>query len=437
VRLRDERGKAHVDGAPPAFAPGDRGDALRERPDGPHVLLRLAGEPHHEVELQRMPAAAEDPLRRLEDVVVADVLVHGAPQPFRPRLGGEREAGLAHPAELRDRVLPQGVEPQRREGEGDVLRLQGGHRLGDEPVDAAVVGGGERQEPHLVVPRLRRGLLQVGQHRERVSFAHRPVCVAGLAEAASAGAAARDLDAQAVVDHAHRREDRVGQQRRAGEVREHAARDARGDARDVHPFDPGEPREQGGAGPPGGLALLDGGDDLKRRLLAVPDEEGVEEGGDRRGVQRADAARDDQRVPLAPVLRQQGDPRKIQHQEDVGVGELVAEREPHHVEVAGGAPRLERGERLPRGPQVLRVVGPRGEDALAQRPGPRVQDPVEQEDPEVGHPDLIGVRKGKQDARPGLLPGKKGGTHLAAAVPGRLPDGWRDLRHRHRYIPLY
>ena len=214
VRFRYEGGDAHRHGGALPVAARDCGDPARKRPDGPDVVRRLPGQADHEVELEGLPAVPEDPLGRLQDVVVRDLLVDRPAKPLRPRFRREREPRLAHLPDLPDRVLPQRVQAERGEGERYVRRGERLHRFRDEPVDAAVVGGGKRQEACLVVSRPGRLLLEVSQQGERVALPHRPIGVSGLAEAAPPRAPPGDLDAQAVMDHAHRRQDR---RRQAGE----------------------------------------------------------------------------------------------------------------------------------------------------------------------------------------------------------------------------
>jgi hypothetical protein len=231
------------------------------------------------------------------------------------------------------------------------------------------------------------------------------------------------------VDHAHRRQDRRRQQGGTVEVRKDAPRHPPGDPRDVHPLDPGEPRKEIRPGSALFFPLFDERDDLEHRFLAVPDEEGVEEGGHGSGVQGAHAPGHHEGVLLRSVLRQEGDPGEVEHREDVRVGEFVAQGESEEVERPGGSPRFKRRERQPGGAQMLLVVGPWGEDAVAKGPGPRGEDLAQKQDPEVRHPDLVHVGKGEQHAHARFVPRDRGRADFAAAVPGRLPDGRGNFAH--------
>ena len=128
--------------------------------------------------------------------------------------------------------------------------------------------------------------------------------------------------------------------------------------------------------------------------------------------------------PSDRSFEQEGNPGKVEHREDVRVGEFVAQGEPEEVERPGGSPRFERCERQPGGAQVLLVVGPGGEDAIAKGPGPRGEDLAQEQDPEVRHPDLVHVGKGEQHAHARFVPrdGVEDGLRLRYIATA---SGWR------------
>ncbi len=68
-----------------------------------------------------------------------------------------------------------------------------------ERLDLRVVGGGQRQQAHLLVPSRVHVRLHRGEHRRGVVLAHRPVPVPRLAEAAPLRAPAHDLHPEAVL----------------------------------------------------------------------------------------------------------------------------------------------------------------------------------------------------------------------------------------------
>ena len=76
-----------------------------------------------------------------------------------------------------------------------------------------------------------------------------------------------------------------------------------------------------------------------QRLLGVADQERVEEVGDRLRVGGAGAAAEHDRIRLPAVALPDGQPREVEHVQDVRVVELRLEREPEHVEVGRRARR--------------------------------------------------------------------------------------------------
>jgi hypothetical protein len=79
--------------------------------------------------------------------------------------------------------------------------------------------------------------------------------------------------------------------------------------------------------------------------LAVADDDGVEEGRDGLRVRGRGPAREHEGIGLRAVGRCGGGCPEVEHQEDVGEGELELQREAHGVEVAQGAGGLQRDQR--------------------------------------------------------------------------------------------
>ena len=170
-----------------------------------------------------------------------------------------------------------------------------------------------------------------------------------------------------------------------------------------------------------------GGGDLPDGLLPLADDEGVDEGAHRSGVEGGWAAGDDQRVPLVPFLPAERNPAQFEHHQDVRVGELVLEGEADDVEGGKRPLRFQGAEGEAASAQQGLHVRPGGVAALAADVRQAVQDGVEDLEPEVGHPDLVGVGEGEGDAEaagPVLLPD---GVHLAAGVTAWLFDGEEQL----------
>ena len=138
-------------------------------------------------------------------------------------------------------------------------------------------------------------------------------------------------------------------------------------------------------GAPGALPRADDLGDLADRLLAVADDEGVDEVGHGLGVERAVAADDHERVLGAAVLGPHRHAGEVEALEDVGVDELGGEAEGEDVEVAGVVVGVDREERDALGARISRVhVEPRRVGAFGHRVVTFVQDLVEDLEPLVG-----------------------------------------------------
>ncbi len=173
---------------------------------------------------------------------------------------------------------------------------------------------------------------------------------------------------------------------------------------------------------PRARAVAVGVEEHRQRLLGVADEERVEEVRDRLRVRRAGSAAEDDRIGLAPVALPHRQPGEIQHVEDVRVVELRLEREAQDVEVRDRRERLRREERNPVLAHPLLEIHPWRIDPLAGEVLPAVDDLVEDLQPRVAHPDLVGVGEGERQGHRGLREVLAGDVALEADVPARLLD---------------
>ncbi len=142
--------------------------------------------------------------------------------------------------------------------------------------------------------------------------------------------------------------------------------------------------------------------------------------GKRHGVHGAGAAGDHDRMVVSAVNGPDGDPSQLQPDEDVGVGQLVLERDADDIEFRQREVRFEAGERPARRAELLLVVRPGRENALAGRVVPAVQDLVQDPEAQVRHADLVGIGEEEADLCPH---GRKVLVHavdLVVDVPGRL-----------------
>ena len=112
-------------------------------------------------------------------------------------------------------------------------------------------------------------------------------------------------------------------------------------------------------GAPGALPRADHLGDLADRLLAVADDERVDEVGHRLGVERAVAADDHERVLGTALLGPHRHAGEVEALEHVRVDELGGEAEGEHVEVAGRVVGVDREERDAARPASPRSCRPR------------------------------------------------------------------------------
>jgi hypothetical protein len=135
------------------------------------------------------------------------------------------------------------------------------------------------------------------------------------------------------------------------------------------------------------------------------------------------AARDDQRMLVRALFAAKRDAPEVEHQQHVGVRELELQREPDDVEVAQRPRGLERHQRKAALAELFLHVAPRGIGALGQGRAVAVQDPIEDLEPEVAHPDVVQVRKRQRDPRSHARPV----LALRAVLSAEVAHGLLDL----------
>ena len=329
---------------------------------------------------------------------------------------------------------------QRQRGVGALEVV--GQPLGDRP-DLAVVGAAQAEQADLLVA----GRLDALQHHLADALdrplAHRPGDHARLAEPAAARAPAEDLDAVALVDRLGQRHQGLLRVRPLVEVHDRVLGDAVRDPVPVgrHPLDAavgqvvdvvkpwyvdisglGEPEQQLLATARAALGLEGAGDggDVENCLLAVAENCGVDEVGDRLGVEGAVPADEDDRVVVRPWPGVERDAGEVERVEHVGVAQLGAEADAEDVERPDRPVRVD-GElrHLVLAHQRLEV-GPHRVGALGQDVGLLVEHLVQDHDALVGQADLVRVRVHQAPADVGLVPVLDGRVQLTADVLDRL-----------------
>ena len=441
VRLRHE--PADGDGAADVLAaahlaPG-LDDAARHVGDLQDVLVGLGGQAAHEVQLHLTPARAVCGGNGVDEVVLGDHLVDDLADALAAALGRERQTRAAAVArQLVGEVDVERVDARRRQRQTRLRALVAvGEALGDLG-DLGVVGGAQREQAHLLEAGRGEALLDHLADAGDRTLAHGARDHAGLAETATTRAAAEDLDAHPLVDGLGHRHERLLRVRPLVEIHDGVLRDAprhtvrllaQHDTLDapvgqvvdlVHRrhVDAARAREfeQQPATPAGALGelpLLDDVGDEQDGLFAVTDDGGVDEVGDRLGVERRVPAREDDRVVDRALVGVQGDSAEVERRQHVRVAELGRERHAEHVEVAHAAVAVDGELRHARLTHLRLHVRPHGVGALGERVVTLVEHFVQDHDALVGHADLVGVGVHEGPARRQLL----SVGAVAAAVP--------------------
>ena len=101
--------------------------------------------------------------------------------------------------------------------------------------------------------------------------------------------------------------------------------------RHVQARDLGQPCQSLVARKPPGLS--ERSHEVQHNLLTVANGEGVDEVGQRLGVQRARSSSHHQRMAGVAINSQEGHAAEFEHVQQVGVGQLILQREPQHVEL--------------------------------------------------------------------------------------------------------
>ncbi len=299
------------------------------------------------------------------------------------------------------------------------------HEQAEEGLDVGIVAGAQGQERELLVPRGGEHPVRHLHENVRIALPDGPPDHAGLAEPASPGAAPGDLQDQPVVDGLHQGNDGAGGSVPGVQVRDGPLADdlpVRVETGAEDSLDLRQARETRGPALAPRLRGHQGPGDLADHVLSLADHEGVDEGRHGQGVEGAGAAGDDEGMVLPARGGAEGDAAQVQHGEDVRVGQLVLEGEADEVEVAERRARLQRGERQAAADELGLEVRPGGVAPLRDDAGLRVEDAVEDLNAEVGHADLVDVRKGQRDAQAAGRAVLDDGVDFAAQVAAGLFD---------------
>ena len=214
----------------------DVDDVLGELGDAERVVVHLGGQAGEEVELHPPPTLRVRGVDRAVEILLEDQLVDHLAQAPRAGLGRERQPGAAHLLDLRRDLHAERVDAQARQRDA---HLAGAdlvvHQIGDDAVDAGEVRARQRGERDLVVTGAGEALAHHRAHLLLRALPHRAGDHPGLAEAATAGAAAEDLDVQAVVHDLDERHELTLRVRPLGEIGDGALVDDRGNVGEARP----------------------------------------------------------------------------------------------------------------------------------------------------------------------------------------------------------
>ena len=324
------------------------------------VLVGLGGQSGQEVELDSPPSLAEGGPDGGEEILLCDQLVDDLAHAPRSGFGREREPAAPRLLDLRGDAHGEGVDAQARQADADVAAAERVvHGAAHDLLDAAEVGGREAGQGDLVVARAAQPVVHHVANLLGWSLADGAGDHAGLAETATAGAAAEDLDVEPIVDDLGERHELALGIGPRGQVADrallydlrHASLEGldRGDAPVVevaHVVEAGHvdardpcqlPQHVAAAllGPPPGLPRGDHLGDLADHLLAVAQHDEVEEVGEGLGVVGAVASGADQRVGAGPASCVQRDAGQVEAVQDVRVDELCRKVEGDDVELVG------------------------------------------------------------------------------------------------------
>ncbi len=354
----------------------------------------------------------------IEDLLVRDGLVDDAPEAIRSGLGCDGERSLAALPQQPDDRLGQIVHAERRRA--DRIAHPGEPR--QDAFDLGVVAERDRHQPGAGGVRPRRGgKLEDAIGGERPD---RQIVVSGPAEPAQVGASAHDLDEEPRSELGVGREDagvrRVevigaldrrlpdGSRRTGAGLRLH-----RGEAPVfgvLHVVERGDveprPSRERGEDIEAGAGRLERAHEIRDQRFAFTGGDDVGERRERFGVHEGDRTADDDQGmpsrPLAGIVRQSG---QAQHRHDVRIVPLERHRERQDIELVERRLRFDRDEARPARQHVLRLGLRRQEHPLAHHLVEVVEQPVHRLEAEVGHPDVVGVRKrqGYPQARPARL----------------------------------
>ena len=414
--------------------------------DAKDIGIGFSRQTDHEIELHLAVTVLHRSADPVQQVLIGQTLVDDVAETLGSGLRRERQSRLATSPENVGDVVIKAIHPLAGELQGDVLIRKSVAKLDPDSRQSQIVTAAERQEREVAVTGPLHARFHRLNHGLRLHIPGRAGQHPRLTETASPRAAPSDFNREPVMDRLHmgnqphgvmghrRRHTSQGAGRQLRVKRLHSDPvNTRGiQGRHVHTRHVGQIPQQTGTGPTRGLGFSDHKTDLGQQLLPIPESDEIKEGGVGLGVAggRWSASEDQWRRlrvaerSVTPITGPQWNPSEIEHFEDVGRPELVAETESKDVECWQRAPALNGKQWLialaqARGKVCSRQIGP-----VTQLARNGVQDRIKNDVAEIARPDLVNLRIGEGPAHTGRRPVARFNAELMPHVTGRSIDAF-------------
>jgi len=402
-----------------------------------------------EIQLDLAVAGLHRRADALQEFSVGQTFVDDVAQALAAGLGGEGEAGPTGAAEDVGNIGIEAVDPLAGQGEADVVFRQAIAQFDANGGQGQVIGTTERQQGEIGIAGAVHALLHRFDHRLGLHIPGGAGEHAGLAEAAATGAAAADFNREAIVnclDVGHQAHGVVGHRRgrapqqaswqsglqgdHADPIRPGSVKGGHVDARHL-----GKVTQQVGAAEAGGPCFGHHQANLWQQFFTIAEGDEIKEGGE--GLRVAggggSAGKDQGRRrrvgqgQVAPLGGPQGNAGQIQHLQDVGGAQLVAEAEAEDVKGAKGAAAFDREQGQISLPQPGRQIGRRQVGAIAELAGNAVENRIENDVAQVAGPHLVDLGVGEGPAHTGFDPGLRPIARLDAEFVAQVAAGFEDI----------
>ena len=391
-----------------------------------HVLVGFPRQTNHEIELHLAVAAFHRGANAPEQVPIGEALVDDVAEPLGASLRGEGESRLAGATQDVGDVGVEAINPLTGQGEAHVFVGEAVAELHTHRRQGQVIGAAQGEQRKIGIAGFGHALLHRLNHRFGLHIPGRAGEHARLAKAATPGAAPPDLNREPVVDRFD-----VGHQTHGvvGHWRGRAPQDSFGwaldqrlqahpigawgiERRHIHPRHLGQISQQGGARQPGRLGLRHHKANLRQQFLAIAEGDEIKEGRKGFGVAGGGGPPgENQRRcfgmvqrQVAPVPREQGHPGQIQHLEDVGAAELIAEAEAKDVEGRQGPATFHPKQGQVSLAQPGRKIRRRQVGPIAELARKAVEDRIENDVAGIAGPHLVDLWVGEGPTHPSTSP---------------------------------